>query len=80
MSLSIEKLLYVETDAGSMNLQDSQAVGSWPVTLLVKAGKVRLCFDAREMNSINVKNAYYLHLNEGSFANSRKCDLSLIWI
>ena len=38
------------------------------MALVLKPGKVRLCLDARKLNSVTVKDAYLLPLIEGIFS------------
>lgn len=46
-------------------IEESQSPWSSHVALVVKPGKVRLCLDARKVNSVTVKDAYPLQLIDG---------------
>ncbi|CAD7089964.1 unnamed protein product [Hermetia illucens] len=74
VSPAIEKLLYEEIDRmlALGVIEESQSAWSSPVTLVVKPGKVRLCLDARKVNSVTVKDAYPLPLIEGIFSRLPK--------
>lgn len=53
-------------------IEESQSPWSSPVALVLKPGKVRLCLDARKLNSVTVKDAYPLPLIEGIFSRLPK--------
>lgn len=67
VSPAVEELLYREIDR-MLELgviEESQSPWSSPVALVRKPGKVRLCLDARKLNSVTVKDAYPLPLIDG---------------
>lgn len=64
---AVEELLYKEIDRMIQLgvIEESQSPWSSPVALVHKPGKVRLCLDARKLNSVTVKDAYPLPLIDG---------------
>ncbi|XP_065365428.1 uncharacterized protein LOC135958451 [Calliphora vicina] len=67
VSPAIEQLLFAEIDRMLQLgvIEESQSPWSSPVALVRKPGKVRLCLDARKVNSVTVKDAYPLPLIDG---------------
>lgn len=67
VSPAIEKMLFEEIDRmlALGVIEESQSAWSSPVTLVVKPGKVRMCIDARKLNSVTVGDAYPLPLIDG---------------
>lgn len=67
VSPAVEQMLFSEIDR-MLELgviEESQSPWSSPVALVHKPGKVRLCLDARKLNSVTVKDAYPLPLIDG---------------
>lgn len=77
VSPAVGKLLYAEInrmiDVGVVE----ESPWSSPVALVRKPGKVRLCLDARKVNSVTVKDAYPLPLIDGILSRLRKASLDL---
>lgn len=70
VSPAVEKLMFGEIDR-MLELgviEPSTSAWSSPMRLVVKPGKVRLCLDARKLNSVTKKDAYPLPNIEGIFS------------
>jgi len=67
LSPAKEKLLFAEVDRmlALGVIEESQSPWSSPVALVVTPKKVRMCLDARMVNSVTVKDAYPLPLIDG---------------
>lgn len=77
VSPAVEKLIFKEIDR-MLELgviEPSNSPWSSPMRLVVKPGKVRLCLDARKLNSVTKKDAYPLPKIEGIFARLPKANL-----
>ena len=70
VSPAVEKLMYGEIDRmiDLGVIEKSSSAWSSPMRLVVKPGKVRLCLDARKLNTCTKKDAYPLPSIEGIFA------------
>lgn len=77
VSPAVEKIIYKEIDR-MLDLgviEESSSPWSSPMRLVLKPGKVRLCLDARKLNSVTQKDAYPLPNIDGIFARLPKAQL-----
>lgn len=77
VSPAVEKLMYSEIDRMlSLGvIEPSTSPWSSPMRLVIKPHKVRLCLDARKVNSVTKKDAYPLHSIEGIFSRLPKANI-----
>lgn len=77
VSPAIEKLMFKEIDRMlSLGvIEASSSPWSSPMRLVVKPNKIRLCLDARKVNSVTEKDAYPLPSIEGIFSRLPKANL-----
>jgi len=77
VSPALEKLLYTEINRMlSLGvIEPSQSAWSYPVRLVVRPNKVRLCLDARKLNEAIKKDAYPLQSIMRFFARPPKANI-----
>lgn len=77
VSPAVEKLEYKEIDRMLTLgvIEESKSDWSSPMRLVIKPNKLRLCLDARKVNSVTKKDAYPLPNIEGIFARLPKANL-----
>lgn len=77
VSPAVEKLMFAEIDRmlALGVIEPSQSAWSSPMRLVIKPQKVRLCLDARKLNSVTKKDAYPLPSIEGIFARLPKANI-----
>lgn len=77
VSPAVEKLMFKEIDRmlALGVIEPSTSPWSSPMRLVIKPGKVRLCLDARKVNSVTKKDAYPLPSIEGIFSRLPKANL-----
>ena len=77
VSPAVENLMYQEIDRMlSLNVIElSNSPWSSPMRLVVKPHKVRLCLDARKINSVTKKDAYPLQSIDGIFSRLPKAEM-----
>lgn len=77
VSPAVEKLMFAEIDRMlSLGvIEPSQSPWSSPMRLVIKPNKVRLCLDARKINSVTRKDAYPLPSIEGIFSRIPKVNI-----
>lgn len=71
VSPAVEKLMFGEIDRMIKLgvIEPSSSAWSSPMRLVIKPNKIRLCLDARKLNSVTKKDAYPLPNIEGIFQN-----------
>lgn len=74
VSPAVEKLMFAEVDRMLEQgvIEPSTSAWSSPMRLVIKPNKVRLCLDARKVNSVTKKDAYPLPSIDGIFARLPK--------
>lgn len=77
VSPAVEKLMFSEIDRMLQLgvIEPSTSPWSSPMRLVVKPNKVRLCLDARKLNSVTKKDAYPLPNIEGIFSRLPKANI-----
>lgn len=77
VSPAVEKLMYTEIDRmlALGVIEPSQSPWSSPMRLVIKPNKIRLCLDARKLNSVTKKDAYPLPSIEGIFSRLPKANI-----
>lgn len=77
VSPAVEKLMYAEIDRMLTLgvIEPSNSPWSSPMRMVIKPNKIRLCLDARKVNSVTKKDAYPLPSIEGIFARLPKANL-----
>ncbi|XP_065368079.1 uncharacterized protein LOC135960632 [Calliphora vicina] len=77
VSPAVEKLMFTEIDRMLTLgvIEPSNSPWSSPMRLVIKPNKVRLCLDARKVNSVTKKDAYPLPSIEGIFARLPKANI-----
>lgn len=77
VSPAVEKLMFKEIDR-MLELgviEPSSSAWSSPMRMVIKPNKVRLCLDARKLNSVTKKDAYPLPNIEGIFSRLPKANI-----
>lgn len=82
VSPAVEKLIFGEIDRmlALGVIGKSQSPWSSPMRLVIKPNKVRLCLDARKLNSVTKKDAYPLPSIKGIFQGCPRPTLYRSWI
>lgn len=77
VSPAVEKLIYTEIDRmlALGVIEPSNSAWSSPIRMVIKPNKIRLCLDARKVNSVTKKDAYPLPSIEGIFSRLPKANL-----
>lgn len=77
VSPAVEKVMFKEIDRmlELRVIEPSKSAWSSPMRLIIKPNKVRLCLDARKVNSVTKKDAYPLPNIDGIFARLPKANL-----